>query len=97
MFTNLKIENFKAFSSEQEIDFAPITLIFGQNSSGKSSIIQSILALKQTLLNPTNNASFITSGSCIDLGGYLSAVNSHDAKKYQIRDLICQQPFTSRV
>ncbi|HBR4012992.1 TPA: DUF3696 domain-containing protein [Klebsiella pneumoniae] len=81
MFTNLKIENFKAFSSEQEIDFAPITLIFGQNSSGKSSIIQSILALKQTLLNPTNNASFITSGSCIDLGGYLSAVNSHDAKK----------------
>lgn len=81
MFTNLKIENFKAFSSKQEIAFAPITLIFGQNSSGKSSIIQSILALKQTLLNPTNNASLITSGTCIDLGGYLSAVNSHDPMK----------------
>ncbi|MFB4779218.1 AAA family ATPase [Enterobacter hormaechei subsp. oharae] len=29
----------------QEIEFAPITLIFGQNSSGKSSIIQAILGL----------------------------------------------------
>lgn len=81
MFTQLSIENFKAFSDKQKIDFAPITLIFGQNSSGKSSIIQSILALKQTLLTPSNSASLITSGTCIDLGGYLSAVNSHDATK----------------
>ncbi|WP_373170334.1 AAA family ATPase [Klebsiella sp. Q11] len=85
MFTQLKIENFKAFSCKQEIEFAPITLIFGQNSSGKSSIIQSILALKQTLLNSTSNASLITCGTCIDLGGYLSAVNSHDpAKEIQL-------------
>lgn len=81
MFKSLEIENFKAFSHKQKIDLAPITLIFGQNSSGKSSIIQSLLAIKQTLANPSGNASFIASGTCVDLGGYLSVINSHDACK----------------
>lgn len=81
MISTLEIENFKAFSGKQVIDFAPITLIFGQNSSGKSSIIQSILALKQTLANVTGKAEFVSSGSCVDLGGFISVVNSHDKDK----------------
>lgn len=31
--------NFKAFGRKQKIPFKPITLVFGPNSSGKSSII----------------------------------------------------------
>lgn len=81
MISTLEIENFKAFSGMQVIDFAPITLIFGQNSSGKSSIIQSLLALKQTLANVTGKAEFVSCGSCVDLGGYISVVNSHDKNK----------------
>ena len=42
------IGNFKGFQEVQEIEIAPITLIFGQNSGGKTSLLQSILALSQS-------------------------------------------------
>lgn len=48
MLTRVSIENFKGFSGRQELRLAPITLIYGQNSAGKSSVIQSLLLLKQT-------------------------------------------------
>lgn len=44
MLTNVYVENFKCFR-EESIDFKPLTLITGPNSSGKSSLIQAILKL----------------------------------------------------
>ncbi len=41
--SGLRIEGFKAFGAAQEIPLAPITLIFGPNSSGKSSLLHSLL------------------------------------------------------
>ena len=43
MISELKIGNFKAFGPAQTIPLRPITLVFGPNSAGKSSIIQSLL------------------------------------------------------
>ena len=41
--THLLLENFKAFRGLQRIPIRPITLIYGKNNSGKSSIIQALL------------------------------------------------------
>ena len=49
MIKSLSLSNFKSFGDEQILPFAPLTLIFGRNSSGKSSVIQSLLFLKQSL------------------------------------------------
>ncbi|AYF49808.1 hypothetical protein DXV65_20290 [Pseudomonas fluorescens] len=47
---SIKIENFKKFSS-LELDLrCPITLIYGENSSGKTSSIRALLGLMQTFL-----------------------------------------------
>ena len=43
------INNFKAFEKEVTVPIKPITLVFGPNSAGKSSIIQALLLLKQSL------------------------------------------------
>lgn len=40
------LENFKAFGVLQRVRLKPITLLYGKNSSGKSSFIQSLLYLK---------------------------------------------------
>ena len=48
MLEQLTIEGFKAFGERVEIPLAPLTLIYGPNSAGKSSIIQSLLLLKQS-------------------------------------------------
>ena len=36
------LENFKSFKKLQEIEIAPITLIYGQNSGGKSSLLSKL-------------------------------------------------------
>lgn len=41
--THLLLGNFKAFGRRQRIPIRPITLIYGRNNSGKSSIIQALL------------------------------------------------------
>ncbi|EOL8957463.1 DUF3696 domain-containing protein [Cronobacter dublinensis] len=81
MLNEIILSNFKSFSDARSLELAPITLIFGPNSSGKSTIIQSLLALKQTLMTPQQQAGFVASGSCIDLNSYKSIVHSHDIEK----------------
>lgn len=48
MLTSLSLTNFKAWKSIDKMRLAPITALFGTNSSGKSSILQFLLMLKQT-------------------------------------------------
>ena len=49
MLTEVSIEGFQGFGSKQTIRLAPITLIFGENSSGKSAIFRALMFLTQNL------------------------------------------------
>ncbi len=49
--TSLSVENFKAFGERQSIPIRPITLLYGQNSAGKSSIIDAVLLLHHLATN----------------------------------------------
>lgn len=80
MITEFAIENFKSFSSVQVMRFAPITLIYGPNSSGKSSVIQAIMMLKQTLEKDNGNGELQTEGDLISLGNYSSIVNRQSSR-----------------
>jgi predicted ATPase len=46
------IERFKAFQQATRIELKPLSIIIGRNNAGKSTLIQSLLILKQTLRNP---------------------------------------------
>ena len=61
MLTELKLSNFKAWR-ELDMKLGRVTGLFGTNSSGKSSILQFLLMLKQTK-NATDR------GLVLDLGG----------------------------
>jgi predicted ATPase len=50
--TSLSVERFKSFGANTKIELRPLTIILGRNNSGKSSLIQSLLLLKQTLADP---------------------------------------------
>jgi hypothetical protein len=45
----ITVAGFKSISEEQSIEIRPLTILAGANSSGKSSIMQPLLLLKQTL------------------------------------------------
>ena len=52
MIKSLRLRNFKAFEDTGRIDIEPLTVLAGPNSGGKSSVLQSLLLLKQTLEGP---------------------------------------------
>ena len=52
MITELSTQNFKSWQSTGKLQFAPLTGFFGANNSGKTSILQLLLLLKQTTEQP---------------------------------------------
>src|SRR6516164_914667 len=48
----IQVAGFKSISEEQKIQIRPLTILAGANSSGKSSMMQPLLLLKQTLEAP---------------------------------------------
>jgi predicted ATPase len=82
MIKTLFVGNFKAFAETQAIPVKPITLIFGANSAGKSSIIHS-LALLHEVLHTGELDIFRTrlGGSSIDLGGFRQYIHRRQANR----------------
>ncbi len=60
--SKIAVRGFKSISDEQQIELRPLTLLAGANSSGKSSIMQPVLLLKQTLEAPSDPGSLLLDG-----------------------------------
>lgn len=77
MITSWRIKNFKAWQDTGSIKLAPLTVFFGENSAGKSSLGQLLLALKQSAGSSAAQPSlnFGDGQSLIDLGSF--AQNLH--------------------
>jgi predicted ATP-dependent endonuclease of OLD family len=59
----ISVSGYKSIYQEQAIDIAPLTLLAGANSSGKSSMLQPLLLLKQTLEARYNPVPLLLEGS----------------------------------
>ena len=77
----ITIENFKCFQSKTEIDLGKLTLLTGANSSGKSSIMYSILGAIQSGEFPFH---FSTNGKYVNMGDFYEIVYNHN-KRRQIK------------
>jgi predicted ATPase len=75
MFKKLRIKNFKSFKDSGEVKLSPINLLLGQNSSGKSSLLQSFLIIKQTLESPYSDEPVIINGSYCSIGDFGDVTN----------------------
>jgi hypothetical protein len=83
MLKSLLIENFKAFGEPAQVDLAPITLIYGQNSAGKSSVLQALNLLKQTHESRESGASLLprAEDGIVDLGSFKELLFDHDTRR----------------
>ena len=77
MLERLKIRNFKSWRNA-EVDFGRITGLFGVNSSGKSSLVQFLLLLKQTRESTDQAATLDLNGRFVELGTAADVVHAHD-------------------
>lgn len=80
MLTTLQFRNFKAWKDSGAIRLAPLTVLFGANSAGKTSIPQLLLLLKQTAESPDRQRAlqFGDSRTLVDIGTFDDAVFRHD-------------------
>lgn len=76
MLKSISLENYKCFKKKTDIEIKPLTILCGVNSSGKSSILKSLLMLKQSYDNesPYNEMTF--NGEYTD-NGFFDDIISH--------------------
>lgn len=96
MIEQWKLFNFKSVKNETDIEFGPLTIFAGANSSGKSTLIQSILLVSQTLSHRIDSRSVVLNGALTKLGQF-DDLKSHDSEAGQIVvGLKCSIPPASR-
>lgn len=80
MLTELTLHNFKSWKAIDKMRLAPITGLFGTNSSGKTSILQLLLLLKQTVQSSDRMQVLDFGGDdrdLIELGSFRDVVHAH--------------------
>lgn len=86
MIEKLVIENLRSFAGETTLELAPITLVFGPNSAGKSTLIKALALLKQTLapvgvFGRVERPELVLEGELADFGSFLNAVHRHQKSR----------------
>ena len=80
MITELRAQNFKSWQDTGKMQLAPLTGLFGANSSGKTSILQVLLMLKQTVERPPDwnePLYFGNEESLVNLGNFGTVIHKH--------------------
>ena len=49
---SIEVTRFKSYLAPTRLELKPLTVLVGRNNSGKSTMVQALLLLKQTLENP---------------------------------------------
>ena len=86
MISNLKIKNFKSIV-DQDINLTNLNVLTGLNGSGKSSVLQVLALLKQSITNNSTGEKLFLTGSLVSLGksnDILSEDSTSDSINFEI-------------
>lgn len=87
LIKSLSLKNFKGFSDEVRIELRPITLLFGANSAGKSSVLHAMQYVREILERNNANADrTLNGGESIDLGGFLNVLHGRAGPAEMVPD-----------
>jgi len=81
MLKTIRIRNFKCFRDTGPTDLKPVTLLFGKNGSGKTSFLDAVYLLKQTLEDPDISSPIVGDGNTFKFGHYSDYVYRHDVHR----------------
>ena len=79
MLKSWTIENFKPIIKSSELKLSPVTVLAGRNSSGKSSLLQSILMVAQTLGSKVVERPLLPTGLNVQLGTFEDILNANSS------------------
>lgn len=76
MLTEWKLYNFKSIKELPDFRLGPVTVLAGANSSGKTTLLQSILLVAQTLSSPVAARALVLNGEVVKLGNWSDVPHS---------------------
>lgn len=79
--TSITLENFRSFKQAQTITLAPVTLLFGPNSVGKSSILMALAYIRQILGYGHCDPQHLDALGRKAVGGFRSLVYGQDTER----------------
>jgi predicted ATPase len=85
MLTKITLENFKVFRHATEFPLAKINLLTGINGRGKSSLLQSLLLMRQSIEHNENTTELILNGNCVHLGTWEDVKNKDEESNKEVR------------
>ena len=77
------LENFKSYRTLQRINVSNMSILLGANSSGKSSVLQALLLIKQTVECNSADINLLMSGKYVYLGGLQDIL--YDSRDLNVR------------
>lgn len=85
MLTAISLKNFKCFNEACSIPMAQVTVLYGKNGRGKSTVVQSLLLLSQTMRESNDVRTLQLMGKLISLGTFDDVLNSEaNEKEFEI-------------
>jgi predicted ATPase len=84
MLTQIKLTNFKCFKEETSFPLSQLNLLTGINGQGKSTLLQSLLLMRQSVEHDKNTTQILLNGSCVNLGNFNDVRNSRTSKTESI-------------
>lgn len=78
LIDHLVLGGLRAYAAEPvSVELAPLTLVFGPNSAGKSTLVSTMTLLAQSV-SPNPSRVLVMNGSLVDAGSFRMAVHKHD-------------------
>ncbi len=84
MLTQIKLTNFKCFETETTFPLSQLNLLTGMNGRGKSTLLQSLLLMRQTTEVSETTTSIFLNGSCLNLGTFEEVRNQNTSEEAPI-------------
>lgn len=76
MLTKIELKNFKCFKDKIQFPLTQINLLTGINGRGKSTLLQALLLMRQSIEHSEVTTQILLNGSCVRLGNFVDVRNS---------------------
>lgn len=84
MLTKIELQNFKCFQEKTVFPLGQLTLLTGLNGRGKSSLLQSLLLMRQSIEYDERTRKLILNGNCLNLGTFDEIRNTGTSREKPI-------------
>lgn len=96
VLSGIEIENFKSYVEKQYIHFSDLSVLLGANSSGKSTALQALLVMKQTMECNSPDEELLLSGKYVALGDFDDVISDKEKGFFSLSVVLKQTEETEK-